>query len=74
MARVEEEQGDQSGTVPRQDNCPGDRDQRAAISANKCAVKYCTETENLEVHHVRKLIRSVDKNGKIVVQLFLLGN
>lgn len=42
--------------------------QRAAISANKCAVKNCNVIDNIEVHHVRKLYRNVDKTGKIVIQ------
>lgn len=42
--------------------------QRAAISANKCAVKGCNESYNIEVHHVRKLFRNVDKTGKVVIQ------
>jgi group II intron reverse transcriptase/maturase len=42
--------------------------QRAAISANKCAVKDCNESNNIEVHHVRKLFRSIDKTGKVIVQ------
>lgn len=42
--------------------------QRAAISANQCAVKNCNEIDNIEVHHVRKLFRNIDKTGKVVVQ------
>ena len=42
--------------------------QRAAISANKCAVKNCNETDNIEVHHIRKLFRNIDKTGRVVVQ------
>jgi len=42
--------------------------QRAAISANECAVKNCTETDNIEVHHIRKLFRNIDKTGKVVIQ------
>ena len=42
--------------------------QRAAISANKCAVKGCNENDNIEVHHVRKLFRNVDKTGKVIIQ------
>ena len=42
--------------------------QRAAISANKCAVKGCNENDNIEVHHVRKLFRNVDQTGKVVIQ------
>jgi len=42
--------------------------QRAAISANKCAVKDCNEIDNIEVHHVRKLFRNIDRTGKVVVQ------
>lgn len=42
--------------------------QRAAISANVCAVKNCNITNNIEVHHIRKLFRNVDRSGKVVVQ------
>lgn len=42
--------------------------QRAAISANKCAVKNCAETDNIEVHYVRKLFRNIDRTGKVVIQ------
>jgi hypothetical protein len=42
--------------------------QHAAISANKCAVKKCPVTDNIEVHHVRKLFRNIDKTGKVVIQ------
>ena len=42
--------------------------QRAAISANECAVKNCTEIDNIEVHHVRKLFRNIDRAGKVVIQ------
>ena len=42
--------------------------QRAAISANQCAVKNCNEVNNIEVHHVRKLFRNIDKTGNVVVQ------
>jgi group II intron reverse transcriptase/maturase len=42
--------------------------QRAAISANECAVKNCNEIDNIEVHHVRKLFRNIDKTGKVIVQ------
>jgi Type II intron maturase len=42
--------------------------QRAAISAKECTVKNCTDTNNIEMYHVRKLFRNVDKTGKIVIQ------
>jgi hypothetical protein len=42
--------------------------QRAAISANACAVKNCQETSNIEVHHIRKLFRSVDNSGIVLVK------
>jgi group II intron reverse transcriptase/maturase len=42
--------------------------QRAAISANVCAVKDCNITDDIEVHHIRKLFRNVDRSGKVVVQ------
>lgn len=42
--------------------------QREVISANKCAVKNCTEIDNIEVHHVRKLFRNIDRTGKIIIQ------
>jgi group II intron reverse transcriptase/maturase len=42
--------------------------QRAAISANVCAVKDCNETDNIEVHHIRKLFRNVDRSGRVIIQ------
>jgi hypothetical protein len=41
--------------------------QKAAISAHECAIKGCNETENIEVHHIRQLHRSKDKNNRIIV-------
>lgn len=32
-----------------------------------CSVKDCSETSNIEVHHVRRLNRKVEKNGIVSV-------
>jgi hypothetical protein len=42
--------------------------QKAARSAHNCAIKNCNETENIEVHHIRKLYRNVDKNNRVIVK------
>jgi hypothetical protein len=42
--------------------------QKAAITAHQCAVKNCNETKNIEVHHIRKLYRNIDRFGRVVVK------
>ena len=42
--------------------------QKAAISTHSCAVKNCNETQNIEVHHMRKLHRNVDKNNRAIIK------
>ena len=42
--------------------------QKAAISAYSCAVIGCYETKNIEVHHMRKLYRNVDKNNRAIIK------
>jgi group II intron reverse transcriptase/maturase len=42
--------------------------QKAAITAHQCAIKNCNETDNIEVHHIRKLYRSTDRFGRIIVK------
>lgn len=41
--------------------------QKAAISSESCAIVDCPETD-IEVHHVRKLYRSVNKNNQIIIK------
>lgn len=42
--------------------------QRAAISGIKCMVKNCTEIDNMGVYKVRKLFRTINGAGKIVIR------
>jgi hypothetical protein len=41
--------------------------QKAAISSESCAIVDCPNTD-IEVHHVRKLYRNVDKNNQIIIK------
>ena len=41
--------------------------QKAAISSKSCAIIGCLSTD-IEVHHIRKLHRNIDKNNQIIIK------
>jgi hypothetical protein len=42
--------------------------QKKTTSVHNCAIKNCNETEDIEVHHIQKLYRNVDKNNRVIVK------